>query len=129
MSGQSVSFVVTTSTLLKQSSCVSSQVLLVTSKGIRPSNNSSQQTTLIDYKIPGNRLYELDKKIYLREKTPAELVGEKVLLPVVNMAKRIFSDIYAIMSKIDRYMSFPTAAAEEIPIGTVAYFDLENCPE
>jgi predicted acylesterase/phospholipase RssA/ankyrin repeat protein len=71
---------------------------------------SGQTAALLNSSHPENRLYERDGKIYLIEKTPAEVLGEKILAPLIQKASRVwssFSSIFATALSHNPLPSFP----------------------
>ncbi len=63
---------------------------------------------------PGNRLYDIDGKIHLKQKTPAEVIGEKLLAPVINSMSGFLSYALTIVSRINTAFQFPVANAATV---------------
>lgn len=85
--------------------------------------------TVIDPKVPGNRLYETENgEVALVPKTPAEIAGEKFLRPLLDKVHSLFNSppvktltsavtsgasfVRSACVRFDRAFSFPVARAE-----------------
>jgi hypothetical protein len=64
----------------------------------------------------GSRLVRCDEgEVYVIEKSPAEIAGERLLRPLIDAVSHCFHRAYSLLTSVDRAFSFPAVSAAPIP--------------
>lgn len=83
-----------------------------------------QEESLIDPNVPKNRLYQNEEgEVFLRPKPPGEVLGEKVLLPIIEWTGHFFSSLgetaYEVRTSLQKtytFFTFPLSLPNIFPV-------------